>query len=268
MRNRHRHHRRGFVARLACAVVGFALLTVAPATAAPAPAGDQREQPVAVDQLPFTATQDVRGATSAPDDPSCSGNGHSVWYRLRPTRNATLSIDTYGSDYDTTLAVYGADGELLACADDTRGVQAAVRVDVRAGAVYDVMAAACCGRAAGTLTLNASEVESGPSLALTVQPTMQRAGGSVRATVSGSVTCARASSVQLEVRLHDDAGRPPTAVGYGETACEGQASWAVPVVPRGAATKGPVPVTVTALSCDDMGRCRIDEVAARVRLVR
>lgn len=253
------------VAATAARATAVAAIPSATPVAADAVTGDRREQPVVMTQLPFTDVVDTSTATSAASDPSCSGDGHSVWYRYTATRDATVSIDTYGSDYDTTLGVYTGDGKRLACADDTRGVQAAVRLDVHAGTVYEVMVAACCGRPGGTLLLHANEADPGPAIAVAVHPTMQRAPGSVRATVSGTVTCSRPSSVQLEVRMRPPGGGP-AETGYGAASCDGTAEWAVPVVPGGT-VDAPVPVTVTALSCDASGGCRVDEVSSKIQLV-
>src|SRR5207237_2919235 len=47
-------------------------------------------------------------ATKEAGEPSHAGNagGHSVWYRWTASANATLTIDTVGSSFDTLLAVY------------------------------------------------------------------------------------------------------------------------------------------------------------------
>jgi uncharacterized protein (TIGR03437 family) len=74
---------------------------------------------------PYSVSQNTGGASSSPSDPvhSCTSKADSrtVWYRYTVTFNGTLRIDTFGSNYDTVLAVYDstalATGE-LACNDD------------------------------------------------------------------------------------------------------------------------------------------------------
>ena len=75
--------------------------------------------------------------------------GHTVWYRIVGT-GESVTIDTAGSDYDTVIAVYTADGSggfdpvPDACVDDVpldpvgRTLQAAVTFDTVAGTTYYV----------------------------------------------------------------------------------------------------------------------------------
>ncbi len=75
--------------------------------------------------------------------------GHTVWYRIVGT-GEPVTIDTAGSDYDTVIAVYTADGSggydpvPDACVDDVpidpigRTLQAAVTFDTVAGTTYYV----------------------------------------------------------------------------------------------------------------------------------
>ena len=75
--------------------------------------------------------------------------GHTVWYRIAGTGDP-VTIDTAGSDFDTVVAVYTADGSggftpvPDACVDDVpldptgRTLQAAVTFDTVAGTVYYV----------------------------------------------------------------------------------------------------------------------------------
>ena len=75
------------------------------------PANDSCAMPAVIGVLPFTvADLNTIGATSAEDDPeqSCSlsnvvTNSASVWYQLTAQAAGTVSVDTFGSDYDTVL---------------------------------------------------------------------------------------------------------------------------------------------------------------------
>ena len=81
----------------------------------------------------------TRAATLDPGEPRPCGNiGATVWYELYAYTNATIEIDTIGSDYDTVIAVYPQDysgvppAGLVAnlCDDNGAGAgQARVRIE-------------------------------------------------------------------------------------------------------------------------------------------
>ncbi len=100
---------------------------------------------------PYTNTQDVAAATTAADDPifACPPEhrrSRSVWYRYTPPGAQTVTVDTFGSDYDTVLGVWtGSRGSLtsVACNDDDSGVrQSRVEFAGSAGTTYYIEAAA------------------------------------------------------------------------------------------------------------------------------
>ncbi len=126
-----------------------------PAAAAP-PENDNFANAAVVGSLPFATTLSTLEATAAPDDPACFASAASVWYAYTPPISTTLSADTFGSDYDTTLAAYtGAQGSLteVACNDDAGGgVQSQIVFPVVAGQTYYLMAAGLSG--GGNLALN------------------------------------------------------------------------------------------------------------------
>ena len=77
---------------------------------------------------------------SAASDPaqSCIVNdGKDVWYYIIPNLTGAYSINTFGSDFDTTLSVYNScGGELLFCNDDTNGLQSEVYSYLDEGQIY------------------------------------------------------------------------------------------------------------------------------------
>jgi hypothetical protein len=99
--------------------------------------------------LPFTAGVSTVEATTAPDDPQCAGgNAASVWYAYTPPVSTSLTADTFGSDYDTTLSAYtGAPGSLVqvACSDNAGGPQSQITLSVAKGVSYYFMAAGLTG---------------------------------------------------------------------------------------------------------------------------
>jgi hypothetical protein len=79
---------------------------------------DDFDSPTMVPSLPFNETLNTSSATSTADDPplsACerSAGSATVWYRYTPSSNVVLNIDTYGSDYDTMLAVWTGTRETL-----------------------------------------------------------------------------------------------------------------------------------------------------------
>src|SRR5271169_908498 len=73
-----------------------------------------------------------------------------------PRRSAVLIVDTFGSDFDTGLAIYtGACDALteVACNDDTDGVTSQVTIPTTAGTTYSILVGGY-GSDAGNLVLH------------------------------------------------------------------------------------------------------------------
>ncbi|MEX0948597.1 MAG: Calx-beta domain-containing protein, partial [Acidimicrobiia bacterium] len=100
-------------------------------------------------------------ATKEVGEPNHAGNsgGRSIWYRITPASNGTVTIDTAGSNFDTLLAAYtGSSVSLLtqvAANDDTTGLglQSRVQFAGTAGVTYNI-AVDGYGGASGAVTLN------------------------------------------------------------------------------------------------------------------
>lgn len=117
--------------------------------------------------LPFEGTQDARGATlEASEGSPCASISSSVWYGFRADTGGSIVIDTFGSDYDTAVAVYTFDpngdfipsppgGNLLAldCNDNASGAQSRVRFGAQQYTDYFIQIGAVGN--AGTLRINA-----------------------------------------------------------------------------------------------------------------
>jgi hypothetical protein len=95
--------------------------------------------------LPFTFSQNTTEATQAVDDPECFGLGrNSVWFEFTPETDVSVLIDTFGSDYDTTLSVYTESSLVLtqiACDDDNGSLQSGLIFNASAGTSYLIMVA-------------------------------------------------------------------------------------------------------------------------------
>ena len=107
------------------AMSGARTLTASFGATAVSATNDSPSTATVVGSLPYSVSQNTGGASSSPSDPvhSCTtrADSRTVWFRYTVTFNGTLRIDTFGSNYDTVLAVYDttalASSE-LACNDD------------------------------------------------------------------------------------------------------------------------------------------------------
>jgi len=89
--------------------------------------------------LPFDGQLNTRGATTEPGEPAnCGGISHTVWYRIHAQVPATVVIDTAGSSFATSIAVYRPDGpspppgdlRQEACATSSGGAAAQLRFEL------------------------------------------------------------------------------------------------------------------------------------------
>jgi hypothetical protein len=127
----------------------------------PGPPNDDFDDALVITSVPYNNVQDTTWATTASDDPefTCrSGQRyHTVWYRFTPSSNGTMTVDTFGSAYDTVLAVWtGTRGALQSegCNDDAGGtLQSQVEVPVSAGTTCYIEVAGYSSEACGSLHL-------------------------------------------------------------------------------------------------------------------
>jgi len=117
---------------------------------------------VVIEPLPIIDAIDTTHATTAADDPSCAGHGHTVWYAYTPSADITIKAHTLGSDYATTLSVYtGESGALtqIAC-DSGEGLgPAGVTVDATGGTTYYFMVASLGEEPGGALNFTVIQQE-------------------------------------------------------------------------------------------------------------
>ncbi|MEX1253461.1 MAG: choice-of-anchor L domain-containing protein [Dehalococcoidia bacterium] len=155
-------------------LVGLAAATLSPGgpASAVAPANDNFASATAiVEPLPFSETIDTTDATVELGEPIsfCGMAGATAWYSFTPSTDATLVVDTLGSDFDTILAVYAGDAiESLAdirCNDDAAGGdQSRAVFSADAGVTYRFQAGGV-GIAAGSLHVNLDVLPATPALA-------------------------------------------------------------------------------------------------------
>jgi hypothetical protein len=145
-------------------LAAMTLLGSIPANAARGPSNDQFRKAIGITLLPFTNAQNTSAArfSGSEPDPSCQGTSHTVWYVLTPDADTTITANTFGSDYDTTLTVFTRSGNTfteVACNDDFGGLQSQVNFSVTAGTTYYFQIGGCCGSdgESGNLVFNVSE---------------------------------------------------------------------------------------------------------------
>lgn len=259
----------------------ISLLLVA-ATAAPvfaaAPDNDDIGDAVVIAALPYSDTGDTSEATTGATDPDVCGfgTGPTVWYAYTPTEAVRLQIDTFGSDYDTTLQVGVSDGQggvdVMACNDDAAGTaQSRVRIDAEAATTYLIMVGSYASGPGGGLSL---QVDVAPpatplSIALTVDGTARFDRSGV-ATISGTLVCSGADEAWLFGSLSQQVGRFRIE-GHGDVMvpCDpAGVSWTMPIAGHtGVFAGGRGTVWIGAETCNDED-CTFDAVERTVRLRR
>ena len=100
---------------------------------------------VVITSYNYTNAQSTFMASSYGDPvPDCiDGFGNGVWYQFTSPVNGLLFVDTFGSDFDTGLAIYtGGCGTFteVACNDDSVGVTSALSIPATAGTTYYFLA--------------------------------------------------------------------------------------------------------------------------------
>jgi hypothetical protein len=142
------------------------LLSASQSAFAAAPSNDRVNRSTPVSSLPYQDVVNTAAATTSMNDPVCVGQGPTVWFRYRAPQDGTVTANTFGSDYDTTLSVYtSTPGRMLAqvaCNDDYDGLQSAVQFQATAGVTYYVMVGAYASGPGGLLTFS---VEDAPAQA-------------------------------------------------------------------------------------------------------
>jgi hypothetical protein len=129
---------------------------------------------------PYTATEDTSEATVDAGGPSVGDGNNSVWFSYAPPRDGTVTVDTFGSDYDTILSIWTgpdlASLSLLTSNDDHGGVTSQVSFSAVADTTYYIMVESF-DPGGGSLTLNLTAIlpcpPSGPPVGV-VRPSTLR----------------------------------------------------------------------------------------------
>jgi Ca2+-binding RTX toxin-like protein len=150
------------------------LVMLLPGVAQAAPPGndDFADATAVTEPLPFDDLDvDTTEATTEPDEPDLGdlgcgfGLGNTVWYSWSPSADATVTVNTFGSDFDTLLGVWqGTDLDslsLVGCNDDARdGLQSQVVFLAEMGEEYRIQVGGFAGDS-GSLDLHVRETTVG-----------------------------------------------------------------------------------------------------------
>jgi subtilisin-like proprotein convertase family protein len=138
-----------------------------PAPAGAVPANNNFANAVSITSAitdPVVGVADTAGATTEAGEPSpCGSVGATAWYTwTSPASAGTATFNTFGSLYNTALAVYTGNAvnaltlvPPFACNDDIGGAQSAVTFNFAASTIYRIQAGGSAG-ATGKLVLNMS----------------------------------------------------------------------------------------------------------------
>ena len=213
--------------------VGTVLLVASPAAAQP-PANDDFDDAIALTAVPFSVTADTTEATRAADDPECiGGDEFTVWYDLTLASTTEIVLDTFGSDFDTTLSAWtGARGSLtqVACNDDFGSLQSRIAFVAQAGVTYHIMAASFPFAPGGNLVLNGQVLPPPLQLTVSLNSTGSLTSGGA-AVIGGQVTCSRPADVAVTGTLRQQNGSRVTVGSYRAlVSCTGSQAWQATVV--------------------------------------
>ncbi|MEZ4554072.1 MAG: hypothetical protein R3B59_09210 [Dehalococcoidia bacterium] len=102
--------------------VALVLMTVGAVVAGgPAPANDMRANASRLQLMNYSVRgHNINATTELGEQLPCGSIESTVWYQIYVPSGAGLEINTYGSDYDTVLAVYtNPRSAPIVCNDDT-----------------------------------------------------------------------------------------------------------------------------------------------------
>ncbi|AHE98507.1 fibronectin type III domain-containing protein [Thioalkalivibrio paradoxus] len=140
--------------------------------------------------VPGTVTGTNVGATSEPGQPTIatSNSNNAVWWRFTPANNCAATIDTFGSNFDTTLATFTGSAvnaltQVAANDDAGGGLQSRVEFQAMAGTEYQI-AVAGYNNATGNITLNVDCPVQGPSVTTNPATSIGQDSATLNATVN------------------------------------------------------------------------------------
>jgi hypothetical protein len=241
-------------------LAGLLLLAVStPVAALEPPPNNDFDDATAITALPFSDEVNTREATEADDDPDCFGAGPTVWYAVTLPEDTFVEVNTFGSNYDTTLSAYvGERGDLdqIACNDDAAGtLQSRIRFFAAADQTVFVMVGAFASGPGGDLVLTALETDPFVPLEidLVVDPIGRVQPRTGTAWLTGTVTCSTPAFVELFAGLEQRIGRSIIrGFGFDFFECDGETPFELEIPgDTGLFTGGRAHAFVDAFGCPD-----------------
>lgn len=266
-------------------IVGLLVgLSAVPVLAASPPANDDATGAFAIPAtLPYTTTQDTRGATADSAAAPCAGSlaQAGVWYAYTATANAQLAVDARATAYPLEVDVYtGSPGSLslFVCSGPTPSFPAT------AGTTYYLLFSEVDGQSTGgDLGFTFEVAPPPPTVQLSISPIAGADPKAGTVTVKGTVTCSGGaattsagavpaattggSGVDIWVYAAQPVGRITTIQGWGSAHvdCGASVSWAALTYPNAGLFKpGQVQVSAQAQACDVFADCAFDDRSATV----
>jgi hypothetical protein len=141
----------------ASSLQAVAVICLIPVAAQAQPVNDQCSNAIEIAGSSFSDTADVSTATVGPEDTAacaCSVNDKTIWYRYRSAAGTVVTIDTFGSSYDTVLDdfVGTCDSKTeTTCNDNRLHWQSQIRLCPTAAEDHLVEVSANCNASAGGL---------------------------------------------------------------------------------------------------------------------
>ncbi len=233
--------------------VGLLLGEAMPAFAAP-PGNDDRANATVISTIPFSDSLSTAEATNEADEPSECDIANTVWYSFNPSSDIRLEANTFGSDYDTVIAVWedlgGGNLGFVGCNDDAVDLQSLVRWDAVGGTTYLLQVGGFLGDT-GNLVFNLLEAPPPVLLDFTIDRASVNAKTGV-ATLHMTVTCSDAGGfVFVDVVLRQRIGRRIVrGFGFAEIECAGTVPVAMEIQGENGLFVGGR-ATVEAFACSD-----------------
>lgn len=222
------------------------------------PPNDDFDSARPISALPFSDTVDATLATVADDDPPVrclNGISNTVWYSFTPSRDMPVGLDTFGSSYTSSIAIFtGSRGALtfLGCSSMGQNYQGLQAI---AGTTYHVMVSADTFNSpyGGMLQFHTRQGPTVTGFAINRSNSVNNASGV--ATISGTISCDLNATATMNGTLRQKLNRYTVITGTFSitTPCSpGGNAWSARVVGNnGPFGGGQAGVDATGTACLD-----------------
>jgi hypothetical protein len=182
------------------------------------PPNDYWLDTITLPTLPVSIVGNNGGATTEPTEQDLANAGATVWWSFQAPANGTISIDTFGSDFNTMLHIYtGYENGFASLTpvvsnNDAQGTaQSQVAFPVNAGQFYEIRVAGYNG-AQGNIRLNVG-YSAPPAAVVSVAASDAMAGEPGSGQGTGVFTFTRTGSTATALTVNYTVGGTATAGG-------------------------------------------------------